>query len=438
VIICLADVRTRRGAVNKDLAGGFGTASSFGNSLLMRAVERLKRGVIEIPIMSLGYLASILADRGHEVTFSQGAIPERADVCLVYSSLVEHEGELRFAAAARRAGMRVGFVGPAATALPAPFLASGDFVICGEPEAAALTFDPARATGLIRSARLTDLDSLPYPDWSPFELARFSYGIYMKRGPIFPVLSSRGCPLGCGHYCPYPAVQGKAPRARSPESVVGEIAHLRRRFGAAGILFRDPIFTLDRERTARLCELLLRAGSEIPWACETHPAFVDRELLTLMARAGLRGLNFGVESVSTEILRSSRRGAASQVEALVDLVRSCRDLGIRTGAFYVIGQLEDTRARVEATMRLSRALGTDYAQFTVATPYPGTAFLDEVAPRLLGRSWQDFDAYTPVFRHPTLAAAELLRLKEQAMSRFYLRPAWLLRFLGPGGLAWSS
>lgn len=435
--ICLADVRTRSGAVNKDLAGGFGTASAFGTSLLMRGAARLKRGMVDLPIMSLGYLSAILASRGAEVTASRGALPPGADVCLVHASLVEHEAELAFADEARRAGARVGFVGPLATERPETFLAHGDFVVAGEPEQAAGTVDLATARGVVRSDRVADLDSLPFPDWSPFDHARFSYGIYLRRGPVFPVLSSRGCPLGCGYYCPYPSTQGKALRTRSPEAVVAEVGWLRRRFGAAGVVFRDPLFTLDRDRAARIAELLVDAGHGLPWACETHPAFLDRELLALMHRAGLRGISFGVESASPEVLRGGRRAGCSP-EALAGLVASCRALGIRTGAFYVIGQLEDTRERIEATMALSRALDTDYAQFTIATPYPGTPFFGDLEPRLLGRSWRHFDAYTPVFRHPTLTADELLRLKERAMAGYYLRPAWLLRFLGPRGLAWSS
>ena len=430
--VCLVDVKAQRGTVNKDLAGGFGTRSSFGTSLSLKIAAVLKKGMINIPVMSLGYLSSMLKEAGIDLHFSEGRVPDDADACIVYTSLVEHEAEIAFAGTARRAGCRVGFVGPMATALPDLFLEHGDFVIKGEPEAAAGKYSPEAWRGVVDAGLVADLDALPFPDWSIFDSKRFSYKIYLKKGPIFPVLTSRGCPHPCGYYCPYPFMQGGRIRSRTPENVILEIQSLLRDYGAKGILFRDPHFTFDRERTARIAELLISARYEIPWVCETHPAHLDLELLRLMHRAGLRGLNLGIESADSAVLKACRRGDYSR-DKISELVRLCRRLGIRTGAFYTIGQMDDTRESIEDTIKFAQFLNADYAQFTIATPYPGTAFYDEVKPLLTTDNWQEFDAYTPVFRHPFLTKQELLHLKEKAMFSYYFRPAWLLRYFGIKG-----
>src|SRR5437870_12817731 len=99
--ITLADIQTRPTAINKDLSGGYGTSSDFGSSWFVGMMKRLKRNAVKLPVMTLGYLAAILRQRGHEVHFTQGDLVTGTDLYLVYSSLVEHSAELAFAAKVR-------------------------------------------------------------------------------------------------------------------------------------------------------------------------------------------------------------------------------------------------------------------------------------------------------------------------------------------------
>src|SRR3989441_8129114 len=71
----------------------------------------------------------------------------------------------------------------------------------------------------------------------------------------FPVLSSRSCPEFCT-YCPHRIT---APyRARSAENVVAEIEEICARHAQPYVIFRDPLFSEERERSTGIAEGILR------------------------------------------------------------------------------------------------------------------------------------------------------------------------------------
>lgn len=224
-------------------------------------------------------------------------------------------------------------------------------------------------------------------------------------------------------------MQGRKFRVRTPENVVEEIKALIKNYGARGILFRDPIFTFDMERTTLIAEGIIKNSFDIQWVIETHPSHLNRELLKLMHRAGLKGVNIGIESSESNVLKACRRKDYPR-EGLFDLLSYCKDLRIKMGAFYIIGQISDTRESIKNTIKFAKRLNTDYAQFTICTPYPGTLFYDEIKSLIHSKKWDEFDGYTPVFNHPLLSSKELLDFKTKAMRSYYLRPKWLLSYIG--------
>ena len=107
----------------------------------------------------------------------------------------------------------------------------------------------------------------------------------------------------------------------------------------------------------------------------------------------------------------------------------CRELGVVTAAFYVLGFLQDDWSSIAATIDYAIALGSTAAQFKLLTPYPATPMWRQLQPRVYETDWQKFDGFTPTFTHPSLSADELRFLLEAAYNRFYLRPSYLAQFL---------
>lgn len=422
----------RRGIVNKDISGGFGTVSDYGDSPVARTLTWIKRRGIRYPVVSLGYVAALFERAGWDVTYSESpeASPE-ADLALIYTSLVAHETEIAVGDRLR-GGMRVGFVGSFAAVSPERFLPHGDFVIAGEPESAVERLALGEPlSGIVQSKPVENLDTLPFPAWRYFDTASFRYRPYFPSGEgFFPVLSSRGCTLSCAYYCPYTAVTGRVWRKRSPENVVEEIRYLVREHGARRILFRDPLFTLDRSRARRLADGIREADLGIEWVCETHLDYLDEDLLETMYAAGLRSLKVGIESASPEALRGVKRHQPKE-ERIRRILDFCDRRGIGVVAFYILGLPADTEQSIEATIDYAIALNTLGAQFTVATPYPGTGFFEDSRKdgRLLTEDWERYDIYTPVLRHDTLSPTDILRLKARAYQRYYFRGAWAGKFV---------
>jgi radical SAM superfamily enzyme YgiQ (UPF0313 family) len=376
----------------------------------------------------MGYLAAIAADAGHEVRFTKGD-PIEGDVAIVLSSLVDYRHEAAWADMMRARGVRVGFVGLAASKMPELFVDHGDFIISGEPEEAfgrLLAGVPLR--GLCASAEPADLDGLPFPRWDLLQPPRRTTIPLVVR-PLhggFPLLASRSCPEFCT-YCPHRILSSY--RARSVSNVVDEIEALCTRYGRPYVIFRDPLFSQDRQRCLALCDEILSRGLRIRFECETRLDRLDEDLIDRLHAAGLRAMTFGVETDSPETLRKVGRRPipARHQSAMVD---HCRRRGIVTGAFYVLGFLQDDWASVSATIAYAVALGTTVAQFKLLTPYPATPLWKQMAPLVSEQDWQVFDGFTPTFRHPHLTDDELRFLLGASYVRFYLRPSWLANFLG--------
>ncbi|MGH7899240.1 MAG: B12-binding domain-containing radical SAM protein [Candidatus Binatia bacterium] len=425
----------RRGAVNKDISGGFGTVSDFGDSPVARTLTWLKRRGVSYPVLSLAYIAAIFEREGWDVSYGEAADSAAgADVTLVYSSLVAHSTELRVAKRLRRpGGPPVGFIGPFASVRPDLFSPHADFVIVGEPEAAVerIARDRTAPAGVMTSPSVENLDALPFPAWHHFDIEHFRYRPYFPTGRgFFPVLSSRGCALSCAYYCPYTAVTGRRWRRRTPENVIAELDYLVRTHGAKRILFRDPLFTLDRARTAEIADGIRKAGLDIEWVCETHLDYLDEELLDRMHAAGLSSLKVGIESANPVVLEDVKRHQPKD-ERIRRLLGHCDRLGVGVVAFYILGLPSDTEESIAATIDYAMELNTIGAQFTIATPYPGTGFFDaaEAEHRLLTEDWERYDIYTPVMRHDHLSSDDIQRLKSRAYQLYYMRTSWAGKFL---------
>lgn len=370
----------------------------------------------------MAYLAAIFARQGHEVVFTRKELPE-GDLALVLSSLVDYRQETGWAREARRRGVRVGFVGLACSKLPELFRDHADFLIMGEPEAAAFRLAAGETLeGLTPSPPVADLDSLPFPRWELLEgqERRRRFG---RRGRL-TVLASRGCTEHCT-YCPHRIMAGY--RARSVRNVAEELEQLCDLFPRPHVVFRDPLFTENRDRCLNLCEEIQSRGLKFTFDCETRLDDLDAGLLAELRRAGLRAVSFGVESISPETLRRAGRKPVPEQRQRA-IVECCHRLGISTVAYYILGFPQDDWNSIAATIDYSISLGTTFAQFKLLTPYPGTPMWKQLAPAVFESDWQEFNGYTPTFRHPNLRPEELRFLLGAAFARFYARPSWLVNY----------
>ncbi len=428
--IAVLSANRHKNCTLKDVAGGFGTVFTVGSSAFARLLEVAKRRIAAVPNITLAYLDSILAAHGADVKVLDvrrldQLIP--ADLYLISSSIVDCRFEREIGAAARhKFGGKIGYFGSFAASVPEFFTPVADFIVKDEIENIAPGLAQGQVPeGIVSAGFVSDLDALPFPNWDQFDIRRFRYQIVTNRGITLPLLGSRGCPYTC-NYCPY-LVNSKY-RVRTPENIVEEIAYLTGKYGIRGISFRDPNMTFDKERANELAELILKRRLDVRWSMEARTDRLERDLINVLHRAGLRSVEVGVESSNETMLKGNLRKATPKPhqEKIID---HCHKLGIRVIANYTLGLPNDTIEGIRDTIRYAKRLNTFAIQFTVTTPYPGTQFYQNVKHLVFERDWEKFNGWTSVYLHPSISPEELHRLREYAYVSYHLRPRYVWTFL---------
>lgn len=274
-----------------------------------------------------------------------------------------------------------------------------------------------------------DLDTYPLADLRLIAFDRY-YDV-LGRGELFTTLiTSRGCPYKCS-FCNTPRDRY---RTMSPERICEEIRE-RLDMGIREIYFVDDTFNITNARVVALCNEILRQGLKFRWTARFRVKGVDRELLTLMKRAGCNRLQFGVEQATDEALEFLQKGVnLAEVE---NAFRLCREVGINSVAYFMIGTpTERTRADIVRTIDFSVALDPDFVMFNILTPFPGTTLFDQGLERGILRlePWMDFiqrpnSGFKPQNWDEFFTMDELAEYLELAYRRFYLRPRFVARSL---------
>ena len=305
--VVLADLKSHRGFVSKDtVVGGYGSRlDPF--TRVTTVMAYLKKKFHDVPSVHMAYIAAILARAGHEVKWTRGE-EVQGDVALVLSSLVDHKNETAWADRMRAKGVKVGFIGITASKMPELFRNHCDFILNGEPEAGVMRLaQGVIPEGIVASEQIDDLDSLPFPRWDLVTEDRSRMGFKVFTRPVgggYPLLASRGCPEFCT-YCPHRILAGY--RMRSIMNIVDEMERLCTRVSRPYVIFRDPLFTEQRERVVELCDEIKRRGLNLTFEAETRLDRLDVDLLDRLYSAGFRAMSFGVESLDPATLKKSGR-----------------------------------------------------------------------------------------------------------------------------------
>ncbi len=272
------------------------------------------------------------------------------------------------------------------------------------------------------------VDSLPFPAYHLFRMDRYTNlqpTLDDIEGASYPILTSRGCPYRCT-YCSQ--ILPRRWRARSAENVVAEWRWLVRELGAREIGVLDDSFNIDRQRALDICELIIAEGlNHVPWIMINgiRANLVDEELLGRMREAGCIRTAFGVESGNQRILDTviDKRLTLDQVRAAF---KAAKAVGMETIGFFIIGLPGETEETMEETIRFACELDPVVANFSMATPFPGTEMYKQVMKngRLLVKDWGEFAFFENRAQFETdEMPAELVERKwQEAYRRFYLRP----------------
>jgi anaerobic magnesium-protoporphyrin IX monomethyl ester cyclase len=226
-----------------------------------------------------------------------------------------------------------------------------------------------------RRALIEDVDAIPFPardlvDYEPYREAwRRHHGVFS-----LSIIATRGCPFSCA-WC-QKAVFGRSFRPRSPESVAAEMAHIKQTYAPDFLRIVDDAMGIDKAWVRTWHDDVLEKDAIIPFECLSRVDLVDEEVVRLLREAGCQRIAFGAESGAQKVLDAMTKGIT--VEQIRRAARICREGGIETYFYMMVGYPGETWEDIQASVALLRETRPDAFSTTIAYPLPGTPFFEQV------------------------------------------------------------
>jgi radical SAM superfamily enzyme YgiQ (UPF0313 family) len=133
-----------------------------------------------------------------------------------------------------------------------------------------------------------------------------------------------------------------------------------------------------------------------------------------------------MESGSQKVLDLIGKGIT--IEQSISAVKNAKRAKLRALGSFVIGFPEETEEDIKKTIEFSKRVGVDLAQFTIATPYPGTRLWSIASNMglLLTKDWRKYTTLDVVMKSFYLTERQIKRMLNWAYISFYLRPKMIL------------
>ena len=196
-----------------------------------------------------------------------------------------------------------------------------------------------------RAELIEDLDVLPMPDYSFFHFPSDE----VKWRTRFPIEVGRGCPFSCT-FCSTKTFWGRKFRLKSPERIYQEIKDAHEWYGVTKFKFTHDMFTLNRKKVIETCELLKTLDFPIDWGGSSRLDCIDRELIDVMADAGMKGIFLGIETGSPRMQKIINKNL--KLDDAVGLVSYLNEKGIMVKASFMYGFPEETEEDLSQTIAL--------------------------------------------------------------------------------------
>ncbi len=317
-------------------------------------------------------------------------------------------------------------------------LSAADFGITGEGEAPLLALIAALETGVDysgipglvfrRNGRIQANPAHPGPATGSLRAADRPAGIaahYLLAAGMLNLQTQRGCSCRCC-YCTYPLIEGRQHRRRPAEAVADEFEQLQR-LGAKYVFIVDSVFNSSPHHVREICEALVRRGLKLPWGCFLRPQGLTRELMRLMARAGLSHIEFGSDSFCDEVLAAYHKDFTfADILNASELARAEK---IDACHFVIAGGPGESRETLERgfanAQRLNQTVIMAVAGMRV---YPGTHLFELAVAQ--GKIHPQVDLWQPVYYFaPGLKAEGVLEQLREFARR---SPRWIVGDPDPG------
>ncbi len=223
---------------------------------------------------------------------------------------------------------------------------------------------------------IEDIDALPLPDFAVFDFSK----LISTRINTGVVILSRGCPYSCT-YCSNKRMRDIYPnknrysRFHSPEYSIEYLKKLVATYPDVEYLnFRDDILPWKGGWLEKFTTMY-RKEIGLPFICNYRANLVTPEIVRMLREAGCYQMFFGVES-GNDFIRNEVLNRHMSREKIVDAFDACRDAGIKTVAYNMVGLPYEDKAKVLDTIKLNVEIKADHSLSPIYYPYPDTVLFE--------------------------------------------------------------
>ena len=223
---------------------------------------------------------------------------------------------------------------------------------------------------------LTDLATLPIPDFDCFDPIHHYRPFDGKRYKMLNHELSRGCLFNCT-YCVNGVLKdkykglGKYHRIKLIDQGISELRSLVGKYSFDFIRFWDEDFTslpvdfLEKFSKRYIDEIGL------PFLIYARVETITEDKIKILKKMGCKTFAMGIESGNAYI-RNMVMNRKMSNEVIIEKFNMVKAQGIRVSAYNIIGLPQETRERIFDTIELNRIINPDSFSVTMLEPYRGT------------------------------------------------------------------
>lgn len=368
------------------------------------------------PPLGLATLAAYLSPDDHAVIEDEHVqtltLDDAPDLVVIQVYITNAYRAYKLADHYRKRGTLVCLGGLHVTSLPEESSAHADFIFLGPGEQTFPQFlrdlRDGRPQRIYFSTAGRSLERVP-----PVRRDLIRRKLYLVPNSI---VVTRGCPQHCD-FC-YKDAFFQGGRGFYTQRVDDALAEMSRLPGRH-LYFLDDHLLGDRRFAEALFEGMKGMGRLFQGAA-TVDSILRGDLIERAAKAGLRSIFVGFETLAPENLRRSnkRQNLGRDYKAVADRLHS---LGIMINGSFVFGMDDDREDVFRRTVDWAIEHGITTSTFHIQTPYPGTGLYARMQRegRMLTRDWNLFDTRHVVYRPAHLKPEVLKTGYDWAYKEFY-------------------
>ena len=242
-----------------------------------------------------------------------------------------------------------------------------------------------------------------------------------KGGTAATIIPSVGCPMGC-NFCTTSSFFGGKGKFinfyETGDELFKVMCEIEAKLKVKSFFVMDENFLLHRTRAMRLLELMKQAGKSWELAVFSSANAIRKYTMLELVELGVSWVWMGLESPKSSYNKLHGTDIGH-------LTRELREHGIRVQGSTIIGLEHHTPDNIVGEIESAVDYQTDFHQFMLYTPVPGTPLYQEMAEQ--GRMLTDVDfadvhgQYKFNFRHRAISREDSKRFLDWAFWRDFER-----------------